>query len=48
MRRRPVIHNSHKRSRVSAGRDRRKFSRTAMNTSSANLRAFPSRDGYRI
>lgn len=46
---RPVIHREHRRAPVrSKFRDRRKFSRSAANTSSANLRHTPMRGGYRI
>lgn len=37
-----------KRKRMSAGRDRRVFSKTAMKVKSKNLRAVPMRGGFRI
>lgn len=37
-----------KRKRMSAGRDRRVFSRTAMNVKAKNLRAVPMRGGFRM
>lgn len=37
-----------KRKRMSAGKDRRVFSRTAMKVKGRNLRAVPMRGGFRI
>jgi hypothetical protein len=37
-----------KRKRMSAGKDRRVFSRTAMKVKGKNLRAVPMRGGFRI